>query len=185
MARLEHAVRPVKQVLSGMRAVPQACVARPRISFAVWVIVLALLAAGVGALWWQDHRHDQIEAAREAAIQTTTKRLAGILSYQHSTVDKDLTTAQNHLTGDFKDKFATLGHKFVAPSAKRDKITTTAKVVDSSVVSATPTDVVALVYVNQTTQSATLSEPRIDNSRLRVSLTQVDDHWRVSDLKPL
>lgn len=52
-------------------------------------------------------------------------------------------------------------------------------------VSANPADVVALVYVTQTTESKALSEPKITGSRLRVSLTLVGDQWLVNDLKPL
>lgn len=59
------------------------------------------------------------------------------------------------------------------------------EVVADSVVSATPTDVVAIVYVSQTTTSKAQEAPNKNGSRLRVSLTIVDDRWLVSDLKPV
>lgn len=181
MAGLEHALRPVTVVRHAMRA----CLARPRLSLAVWGIVIALLASGVGVLWWQDHRHDQAEAAGTAAVTAVEENLSAILSYTSASVDADLAAARAYLTGGFQDDFGQLAEGLVGPAAKRDGISTTAKVVATSVVSATATDVVALAYVNQSTTSKALAEPRADVSRLRVALTLVDDRWLVSDLKPI
>lgn len=52
----------------------------------------------------------------------------------------------------------------------------------SSVVRATPTDVVALMYVTQNTRSKTQTEPKVTGSRLRVNLAFVGGHWLVSEL---
>lgn len=181
MAGLEHAVRPVSELRRAVRA----CVARPLLSLAVWGVVIALLAAGVGRLWWQDRRHEETVAAGVAAVDTAERTVSAVLSYDAASVDADLAAAEGHLTGAFQDDFGKLADGVVGPAAKQDEVSTDAKVVASSVVSATPTDVVALVFVTQTTESKTLSEPKITGSRLRVSLTLVGDRWLVNDLKPL
>lgn len=192
MAGLEHDVRSV----SGPRKLVQrpwqatvgavrACAARPRLSLLVWGIAIALLASGAGLLWWQDHRHDQVGQARTAAVDAARDSLGKILTYEPASVEQDLLAAQQHLTGNFKEDFGSLARDVVAPAAKRDDITTSAKVVDTAVVNATSDSVVVLAYVNQTTKSKAIDKPRVDNSRLRVSLTRVGDSWLVSDLKPV
>lgn len=192
MAGVEHAVRPVSRLRQAADAVRtrtrnavRACAARPRLSLAVWGVVIVLLAVGVGALWWQDRQQSDAETAREAALAVASEQARAILSYRHDSVDDDLSAAQTGLTGSFKDDFGRLAREVIARAAKQGEITTSAKVVSSAVVSATPTEVVALLFVTQTTTSEALAEPRIDGSRLRVALTLVDDWWLVSDLKPI
>lgn len=91
MAGLEHAVRRL--------------IARPRLSLTAWGVVIAMLAAGVGMSWWQDRQHDQGEAAGAAAVKTAESTVIAVLSYRASTVDSDLTAAQDLLTGDLRDDF--------------------------------------------------------------------------------
>lgn len=171
MAGLEHAVRHL--------------IARPRLALTVWGTVIVLLAAGVGVLWWQDRQHDEAGAAGVAAVDVAERSVKAVLSYRAASVDSDLTAAERLLTGDFRDDFGKLADSVVGPAAKQDGVSTDAKVVASSVVSATLTDVVALVYVTQSTESKTQSEPKITGSRLRVLLTLVGGRWLVNDLKPL
>lgn len=192
MAGLEHDVRSVSALRklvqrpwqATVRAV-RACAARPRLSLLVWGIVIAMLASGVGVLWWQDHRHDQVGQARSAAVEAARDSLGKILTYESASVEQDLRAAQQSLTGNFKEDFGALARDVVAPASKRDDISTSAEVVGTAVVSATSDSVVVLAYVNQTTKSKALDKPRVDNSRLRVSLTRVGDTWLVSDLKPV
>lgn len=169
MADREHALRSVS----------------PRLVLGVWFVVIALLAAVAGVLWWQDRGYDETEAARAEATAVVKQHLGAILSYRTASVEKDLAAAQRHLTGRFEEDFGQLARTVVAPASKQDGVTTEAKVVASSVVSASSTDVVALVYVSHTTKSKTLSEPKVTPSRLRVTLTRVGDRWLISELTPL
>lgn len=169
MADREHALRSVS----------------PRLVLGVWSLVIVLLATGVGRLWWLDRRHDETEAARTEATAVVKQHLGTILSYRTASVEKDLAAAERHLTGRFEEDFSQLARTVVAPASKQDGVSTQAKVVVSSVVSASSTDVVALVYVSHTTKGKTLSEPKVTPSRLRVTLSRVGDRWLVSDLTPV
>jgi Mce-associated membrane protein len=50
------------------------------------------------------------------------------------------------------------------------------------VVSADPVRVVAMLYLSQVTTSTSLAAPRLDNSSVRVTLTEVDGRWLVAGL---
>lgn len=181
MAGLEYALRPVTALGAGTRTAIRAGAARPRISLSVWGTVIALLAAAVVFLGWQNYRDGQVEQAREAAV-AVEERVESILSYRGTSAADDLAAAQRHLTGDFKDDFATLAKGVILPAAERDGVSTAAKVVATSVVAATATEVTALVYVNQETTSKARKEPKLDAARLLVTVTEVEGQWLVSDL---
>ena len=53
------------------------------------------------------------------------------------------------------------------------------------VVRATPKTVVTIVYVNQVTTSSLAQAPKVDLSRVRMTMTKVDGHWRVSKVDAL
>lgn len=159
--------------------------ARSKRFFATWGAVPVLLACAAGGLWWHNQHEQSVEASSVAALDAAQKGTAQVLSYEPATVDANLAAAGNSLTGRFKDDFAALARDLIAPTAKKDNVKTRADVVSSSVVSAEDERVVTLVFVNQTTQSNVTPEPRVDGSRLKVTLEKVGDRWLISDLVPV
>lgn len=181
MAGLEHALRAV----SPLRRAVRSCSRHPRRVLAVWLTALAVLASGVGYLWWQDHHDAAVQRARTDAVAAIAQHVRPILSYSGDTAERDLAAAAPHLTGSFRAEFARMAETLVVPAARRDGINTSAEVVASSLVSATDEYVVALVFVTQRTTSEDVKEPRINPGRLRMALSLVDGRWLVSDLKPV
>jgi Mce-associated membrane protein len=151
----------------------------------VWTALVVLAAAGVGYLWVLDSRADALDHARTGALRAAEAGIVPLLSYTGSSIDADLAEAQRYLTGDFRDEYTTLVRRVVAPVAKRDGIVTRAEVAAASVVSAERDRVVTLLFVTQTTQSTAVKEQRLDGSRLRVTLSEVDGRWLISDLVPV
>ena len=58
-----------------------------------------------------------------------------------------------------------------------NKATATGKVVESAVQSATAAQVVILLFVDQTVTNATAPEPRVDKSRIKMTMEKVDGRW--------
>lgn len=168
-----------------MAGIGNAVRAVSRRTLVVWLALLVVLAAGVGVLWWIDHDHGQVDDARQAALAAARKQAVEVLSYSHRTVEDDLQRAQDSLTGDFRDEFAQLTADVIVPAATRDGITTKAEVSAAGVVSADADVVKTLLFVSQTTTSKRLSEPKIDGSRLEVTMTRVGDRWLISALDPV
>jgi Mce-associated membrane protein len=151
----------------------------------VWTALVVLLAAGVGYLWVEKSQVDALDRARTEALAAAKSGIVPLLSYTGSSIDKDLAEARRFLTGDFRDEYTTLVNRVVAPAARRDGIVTRAEVAAASVVSAERDRVVTLLFVTQTTQSKALKEQRLDGSRLRITVSEVDGHWLISDLAPV
>jgi Mce-associated membrane protein len=73
--------------------------------------------------------------------------------------------------------------QYLTPNAMKQQFVTHVTVRDKSVVSAEPGKLVAMLYLSQVTTSATLTAPRLDNSSVRVTLTEVGGQWLVAGLE--
>ena len=73
-----------------------------------------------------------------------------LLSYKPDTVEQDLSSARELLTGDFRDSYTQLTNDVVIPGAKQKQIAAIANVPAVASVSADPGHAVVLVFVNQT-----------------------------------
>lgn len=143
-------------------------------------LVLALVAGyckfvGTTAQDSESAATSSIQAARDAAV--------AMLSYQPDTVERQLTAAQDRLTGAFRDSYSSLTHDVVIPGAKQQRISTVATVPAAATVSATENHAQVLLFIDQT---ATVGKdaPSATRSTVLVTLDKIDDRWLVSDFQP-
>jgi Mce-associated membrane protein len=158
-----------------------------------WMRVLAygilpglalVLAMAAGFLKFQDSSVRDADVARIESVQAAKDSTIKMLSYKAETVDKDLTSAEDLLTGTFRDSYAQLIHDVVIPGAKEKKITAVATVPAVASVSATDTHAVVLVFVNQSVVVGA-TPPTDTASSVRVTLDKVGDRWLVSQFEPV
>lgn len=136
-------------------------------------------------LYQRVEQASEVDAARQSATEAARTRLPQLLSYDYHTLDKDLAGARSGTTGAFRDQFAELSTKVVAPAAQQRQIVTKTTVAGSSVVSAEPDRVVLLVFLDQVTQTKANPSARIDGARVRATLQRQGDQWLVSELTPV
>jgi Mce-associated membrane protein len=150
--------------------------------------LLALTLAGLvalGVVAYRVHAADQVEAARGQAQAVAVDHVVDLLSYDYRHLDKDFTRASAALTGKFKGDYAETTSKVVQPTAKQYQAVVRAEVAASSVVSGGADRVVVLLFVNQTTTSTRLDGPKVDLTRVLLTMDQVDGQWLVSDVRAL
>ena len=116
-----------------------------------------------------------------AAARSATE---AILSYKADSVEQDLGSARDRLTGSFLASFTDLVNKVVIPGAREKKISAAAKVAAAASVSAVAEHAVALVFVNQTVVVGG-GAPSGTASSVRVTLDKVGDRWLVSGFDPV
>ena len=148
------------------------------------MLVLALVAANIW-LYVIRSGNDTIEQARHDASANARKRVPAMLSYTYKSVAAFATDAPKNATGAFKKDFAQLIRTVIAPAAEQQQLTTAATVKSVGVVEAHATRVVVLVLLNQTTSSKSIKTPRLDGSRLRVTMRASGGTWLVSELTPI
>ncbi len=152
-------------------------------------IVLCLAAATADVVLFLDGRgaageqHD-----RSAALAAARSAAQDILSYDYRTIDADIRRAQSHATGTFATQYRQSADQLAA-QARQNRAIVQASPGQPGVVSADRGQVVVLVFVDQASvkQLEAQKSPttRIDQNRVRLTMTQVNGHWLVSQLAAL
>ncbi|MGW1891491.1 hypothetical protein ACWCP6_14720 [Streptomyces sp. NPDC002004] len=155
------------------------------------VLVAALVAAAV--LGWQYRDGQRADRARAAALAAAVEAAPVVLSYDYRHLDRDFAAARTHLTGAFRDQYRKTTDRVVGPTAAKYRGVVRARVVKpagggapaASVVSASPDRVVVLLFVDQVTESTRVSGSRVDQNRVRMTLTRTSEGWKVSAVDAL
>ena len=157
----------------------------PRVfAFGVLPAVALLLAMGAGYLKWMDNSARDSEFTRIESMQAAKDSTIALLSYKPDTVEQQLGSARDLLTGDFRDSYTSLTNDVVIPGAKQKQISAVATVPAMASVSADPNHAVVLVFVNQTVivgQDA----PTDTASSVRVTMDKAGGRWLISKFDPV
>jgi len=152
-------------------------------------LVVALLAALVTYLFLQDRRERALsELRRPNGPALTAAREAGrvLFSYDYRHLDDDFSKAISLTTGDFTGEYRDFADKVVKPVAAENQVVVTATVSQAGTTGqTTPDQVVALVFVDQTTTSTKVTDQGVDHSRVRMTLVERDGRWLVSKVEAL
>ena len=150
--------------------------------------VLCLPAAAAAVLLLRQPAPDSTKHARHDALAAATTAAHDLLSYDDRTLDADIAKAKAEATGAFAQQYAQTASQLLG-QAKQLKAIVQASVGQPGVVSAQSREVVVLVFVDQASvkQLPGQKSPttRIDQSRVRLTMTQVGNRWLVSALAAL
>jgi len=148
----------------------------PGLAFSTIVMVVLLVVA---FLAWSDQQ--ELEGAQEARDEvrvTVPAQIEALLSYDHTTFDKDLEAGQEALTDDFREKYAAeVGT--LRTRALDKKLSQQADVVAAATVSASDDQVDALLFVNTTTTEEGEVRARIMQNRINVRLVKSGSGWLI------
>lgn len=154
------------------------------VAFGLLPVLALVLALGAGYLKWRDNSVRNAEIAAATSVQAAKDTTIALLSYQPDTVEEQLGAARDLLAGEFRESYTALTNDVVIPGAQEKQIAAVASVPAAASVSATPTDAVVLVFVNQTV-SVGQDPPTDTASSVRVTLEKVGDRWLISKFDPV
>lgn len=154
------------------------------VAFGLLPALALVLALGAGYLKWRDNSVRNGEIAAATSVQAARDTTIALLSYTPDKVEQQLGDARNLLTGEFRDSYTSLTNDVVIPGAREKQISAVASVPAAASVSATPTEAVVLVFVNQTVIVGG-SAPTDTASSVRVTLDKVDGRWLISKFDPV
>jgi hypothetical protein len=155
----------------------------------IGLLVLCLVLAGVAAYAYVANDDSGSEAdgaitsaaARASGLEAATTLTEKVLSYNFQTLDQNVKDSEAVLAPSFRSEYAkTMAG--VRDQTIKNQVKLTAKAAATSIVSATPRKVVALVFVNQTTVAKGTENQRLDQNRVLVTLTRDGGEWRVSKM---
>lgn len=150
-----------------------------RFGYSVSVVAVFSLVAGLGWQLWQQHR----VAAAESAAQDAAVHYAQVLtSIDSNKVDDDFAAVLNGATGDFKDTY-TKASVQLRQLLIDNKATAQGTVVQSAVQSGSRDEVVVLLMVNQAVTNTNRPDPRVDRTRMKMTMTRADGRWLASKVE--
>ncbi|ORX15701.1 hypothetical protein AWC31_23155 [Mycolicibacterium wolinskyi] len=154
------------------------------------VVVVALLVASASlatVLYLTQYRVDrQVGVAHvQQVIDAASTGTVALLSYAPETLDQDLATARESMTGDFLTYYGKFTSDVVAPAVRDKGIKATAQIVRVAMMEMHPDSAKVLVFLNQETVSRDRPDPALTASSVVVSLTKVDGSWLISAFDPV
>lgn len=154
------------------------------------VLVAAVAVTAVHFGWRPDSKDEPRLGPTSSAtlppfVDQVETHVVELLSYTPRNVKTRLQTESAYLTDKFAEAFDRLTRTVIAPDTGEHDVTVKAKAVDSGLSSMGDGEAELLVFVETTTTSSRLAEPRIDGARLRVSVVEVDGEWLISELDPV
>jgi Mce-associated membrane protein len=146
------------------------------------LLVASLAVSGfLGWRQWQDHR---VRLAGEQAQQATISYAQVLTSIDSNKVDENFRQVLDGATGEFKDMYTQSSVK-LRQLLIDNKATAHGVVVDSAIQSESMNKVVVLVFIDQTVTNTAAPDPRIDRSRIKMTMEKVDGRWRASKVQLL
>lgn len=146
------------------------------------VAILMALAASAGAAaffgWQLKRQNDQAESGR-AAIAVANEYAVVLTSIDSAKVDENYAKVLDGATGEFRDMYSQSAAQ-LRQLLIDNKAVSHGTVVDSAIKSATTNKVEVLLFVDQSIINAVNPEPRIDRSRVTMTLENIDGRWLAS-----
>ncbi|OBG27498.1 hypothetical protein A5672_05255 [Mycobacterium alsense] len=146
------------------------------------LLVASLTVSGfLGWRQWQEH---QVTLAGQQAQQAAIAYAQVLTSIDSNNVDQNFRQVLDGATGEFKDMY-TQSSVQLRQLLIDNKATAHGVVVDSAIQSASTNKVVVLVFIDQTVTNTAAPDPRIDRSRIKITMEKVDGRWRASKVQLL
>ena len=139
------------------------------------------LGAG-GFLGWQLWQERQIADASEQARHAAESYAQVLTSIDSAKVDENFDAVLDGATGEFKDMYSQSSAQ-LRQLLIDNKATAHGVVLESAVQSASKGKVVVLLFVDQSVSNTNVPDPRIDRSRVKMTMEYADGRWRASKVE--
>ena len=139
-----------------------------------------LVASGI--LGWQVWQQHQVKEASIEAQRAAVSYAQVLTSIDSNKVDENFKDVLDGATGEFKDMYSQSSVE-LRQLLIENKATAHGVVVDSAVHEASKNKAIVLLFVDQSVTNTKLPDPRIDRSRMKMTLEKVDGRWRASKVE--
>ena len=153
---------------------------RLRVGIILAIFIAALASSGI--LGWQLWQQKQIEQASRQAQQAAVTYAQILTSIDSAKVDENFAQVLDGSTGEFKDMYSQSSVQ-LRQLLIDNKATAHGVVLDSAVQSASKDKVVVLLFVDQSVSNTSVPDPRVDRSRIKMTMENVDGQWRASKVE--
>lgn len=156
----------------------------------IWLVGRRLVAAGIvvaalGAaayFTWKLQQQQMIDDAAVDARNAAVQYAHTLTEIDPKTFDRNLSEALNGATGHFKDEYTRASVQIRQLVIANNQVAHGA-IVGSAIESKSAATVVILIMVNQTVTQTTPPDPRINRSRMKITMEKVDGSWRAGNVE--
>jgi Mce-associated membrane protein len=145
-------------------------------------VILTAAVAVSGVLGWMLWQQRAVTRAGQQAQQAAVEYAQILTSIDSNKVDENFNQVLDGATGEFKDMY-TQSSMQLRQLLIDNKAAAHGVVLDSAIQSASKNKVVVLLFVDQSVANASLPDPRIDRSRIKMTMEFVDGRWRTSKVE--
>ncbi|MGE2834836.1 hypothetical protein [Mycobacterium sp. SMC-4] len=145
-------------------------------------VLLAGMLAVTGMLGWEVRNQRMVTDAATQAMAAAQQYAVVLTGVDAEKLDSNFAAVLDGATGEFKDMYSqsSAGLKQVLID---NKAKATGTVTAAGIKSATPTRVEVMLFVDQSVTNALNPEPRLDRSRLIMTMEKVDGRWLAGNVE--
>lgn len=145
----------------------------------VAILIFCAAVGLAGFFGWQVKQQHDVSATTAAALSTARTYAVTLTSIDNTKIDQNFTQVLDGATGEFKDMYSQSAAQ-LRQLLVDNKAVSHGDVVDAAVKSATKDKVEVLVFVDQSISNSTNPQPRIDRSRIAMTMEHIDGRWLAS-----
>jgi Mce-associated membrane protein len=142
---------------------------------ALFITAVAL----AGFFGWQLKQDRDTDAAARAALDVARTYAVTLTSVDNGKIDENFAQVIDGATGEFKDMYSQSAAQ-LRQLLIDNKAVSHGTVVDAGIKSATKDKVEVLIFVDQSISNSVNPEPRIDRSRVTITMERIDNRWLAS-----
>jgi Mce-associated membrane protein len=139
------------------------------------LVIIGVLAGG-GYAGWLLYQQRQLDTASQDARQAAEAYAVVLTSIDTNAIDQNFTDVLDGSTGEFKDMYSKSSTQ-LRQLLLDNKAAAQGTVLESAVQSVTPDKVVVLLFVDQSITNSSVPDPRMDRSRIKMTMEKVDGRW--------
>lgn len=143
------------------------------------LIAATATSALLGSQLWRQHQLDEAGHQAQTAAASYAEALTSIDSGK---VDENFTRVLDGATGEFKDMYTQSSVK-LRQLLIDNKASAHGMVLESAVKSASTDTVEVLLFIDQSVSNAANPQPRLDRSRIKMTMKKVDGRWLASKVE--
>ena len=155
---------------------------RPVLAFGAGVAVLLAAVAAAVVLAWELRAEREIGTAAEQATAAAQQYAVTLTSLDGAKLDSNFAAVLDGATGEFKDMYSQSSAHLKSVLID-NKAAAKGTVVAAGVKSATPDRVEVMLFVDQSVTNSANPEPRVDRSRIIMTMENVDGRWLASNVE--
>jgi Mce-associated membrane protein len=149
---------------------------------AVTILIVVAALGSSGYFGWQYQQQKDIDSASRAALSTAERFAVTLTSIDTNSVDQNFAQVLDGSTGEFKDMYSQSASQ-LRQVLIDNKAMSKGTIIDSAVKSGSKTKVDVVLFVDQWITNVASPQPRLDRSRVAMTMELVDGKWLASKVE--